>query len=91
MKLFRINNIFPISMLQKYVLDSLLIFQKQSIEIEEDLTYEERSLCVIDRKEQVLRTKVISMVKVLWNSHGVEEAIWENEELMKIKYPQLFV
>ena len=28
-------------------------------------------------------------VKVLWNNYGVEEATWENEELMKDKYLQL--
>ncbi|KAA0054934.1 reverse transcriptase [Cucumis melo var. makuwa] len=41
-------------------------------------------------KEQVLRTKVIPMVEIMWNNHGVKEATWENEEPMKAKYPQLF-
>lgn len=45
---------------------------------------------MLDRKEQVLRTKIIFMVEVSWNSHGVEEAMWESEELMKTKCTQLF-
>ena len=34
---------------------------------------------VLDRKEQVLRSKVIPLVKILWLYHGVEEATWELE------------
>jgi hypothetical protein len=32
---------------------------------------------IVDKKEQVLRTKMIPIVKVLWHNHGVEEALWE--------------
>ena len=60
---------------------------KKLLEIKEDLTYEERPLYVLDRKEHVLRIKVISMVKVLWNNHGVEEPMWESKKLMKTNYP----
>ncbi|KAA0042371.1 uncharacterized protein E5676_scaffold477G00760 [Cucumis melo var. makuwa] len=31
------------------------------------------------------------MVKILWSNHGVKEATWENEEQMKVKYPQLIM
>ena len=55
------------------------------------MIYEEKPLLVLDKKEQRLRTKVIPMVKILWSNHGVKEATWENEEQMKVKYPQLFV
>jgi hypothetical protein len=46
---------------------------------------------ILDRKDQVLRNKNISLVKVLWNNHLVEEASWELEESMRNKYPHLFV
>ena len=36
----------------------------------------------VDKKEQVLRTKMIPIVKVLWRNHGVEEASWEAEQDM---------
>jgi hypothetical protein len=35
---------------------------------------------ILDRKDQVLRNKSISLVKVLWNNHSVEEGSWELEE-----------
>lgn len=31
---------------------------------------------------------MIPMVKILWNNHEIEEATWENEELMKAKHPK---
>ncbi|KAA3484976.1 reverse transcriptase [Gossypium australe] len=37
-----------------------------------------------------LRRKQIPLVKVLWQNHGVSEAIWEPEESMCHHYPHLF-
>ncbi|KAA3484595.1 receptor-like protein kinase [Gossypium australe] len=37
-----------------------------------------------------LRNKKISLVKVLWHRHGVEEATWESEDAMRQQYPNLF-
>lgn len=36
-------------MLQKYVLDSQIL-QEKPLEVKENLTYEEKHLCVLDRK-----------------------------------------
>ena len=45
---------------------------------------------IIDRKEQVSRSKVIPLVKVLWKNHEREAATWEPEVQMHRQYPQLF-
>jgi hypothetical protein len=45
---------------------------------------------IMDKKEQVLRTKMIPIVKVLWHNHGVKEALWEAEQDMWSRYPHLF-
>jgi hypothetical protein len=55
------------------------------------MTYEETPMRILDRKDQVLRNKSISLVKVLWNNYSVEEGSWELEESMRNKYPHLFV
>ena len=39
---------------------------------------------ILDTKEKVLRNKIIRLVKVLWQHHGVEEATWEPK--LKKKY-----
>jgi hypothetical protein len=45
---------------------------------------------ILDRKDQVLRNDSISLVKVLWNNHSVEEVSWELEQEMRNRYPRLF-
>ena len=45
---------------------------------------------IVDHKEQVLRSKVIPLVKVLWKNHEREAATWEPEVQMRRQYPQLF-
>jgi hypothetical protein len=47
------------------------------------MTYEETPMRILDRNDQVLKNKSISLVKVLWNNHLVEEASWELEESMR--------
>lgn len=44
---------------------------------------------IIDKKEQVLRTRVIPLVKVRRMNHTVEEATQEREVEIREKYPQL--
>ena len=44
---------------------------------------------ILDRKEQVLRSKNIPLVKVLRGNYQVEEATWESEDQVKIKYSHL--
>ena len=52
-------------MLRKYVPDSSHVIKYQSLDIQLNLTYEEKPIRILDRKEQVLKNKVISYVKVL--------------------------
>jgi hypothetical protein len=54
------------------------------------LTYIKELVKMVDKKEKVLRTKTISIVKVLWHNHGVKKALWEAEHDMCSHYPHLF-
>ena len=60
------------------------------MQLKENLTYEETIMQMVDRKEQVLRSKVIPLVKALWKNHEREAATWEPELQMRRQYPQLF-
>ena len=51
--------------------------------LQEDITYEEGLIEILDKKEQVLRTNTIPLVKVFWDHHGVEKATWELESNMR--------
>jgi hypothetical protein len=77
-------------MLRKYIANLDVIEEYELLEIQEGLTYIEELVKIVDKKEQVLRTKTISIVKVLWCNHGVEEASWEVEQDMQSCYPYLF-
>ena len=44
----------------------------------------------MDSRDQVLRSKTVRLVKVLWQHRGVEEARWEREDTMRANYPFLF-
>jgi hypothetical protein len=57
--------------------------------VQEDLTYTEHSVKILDILTRVTRNKVIKMCKVQWSQHGEEEATWEREEL-QIEFPHLF-
>jgi hypothetical protein len=47
----------------------------EPLEIHEGLTYVEEPVKIVDKKEQVLRTKTIPIVKVLWRNHEVMESL----------------
>ena len=55
-----------------------------------NMMYEEQLIAALDRMHQVLRTKIIPLVKVLRKNQLYEEAIQEREEDMQAQYPHLF-
>ena len=89
-ELSRIHDTFRVSMLRKYIPDPSHVLREQPVQLKENLTYEETPVQIVDRKEQVLRSKVIPLVKVLWKNHEMEGATWEPEVQMCRQYPQLF-
>ena len=91
LELSRIHDTFHVSMLRKYIPDPSHVLREQPMQLKENLTYEETHVQIVDRKEQVLRSKVIPLVKVLWGNHEREAATWESEAQMRSQYPQLFL
>ncbi|TYK27691.1 putative Retrotransposon protein [Cucumis melo var. makuwa] len=89
-ELARIHDVFHVSMLRKYIPYPSHMLQEQPVKLKEDLSYDEEPVQILDRKEQVLRNKMIQLIKVLWRHHGVEEATLEPEDHMKKRYPILF-
>ncbi|KAL8148087.1 hypothetical protein AgCh_005432 [Apium graveolens] len=64
-------------MLRKYHRDASHIVEYEHVDMQPDLTYVEQPVKIMDKKEQVLRNKVIKLVRVLWQNHNVEESTWE--------------
>ncbi|KAI5353071.1 hypothetical protein L3X38_005963 [Prunus dulcis] len=88
--LARLHDVFHISMLRKYISDPSHVQEEQPVELEDDFTYVEQPVQILDWKTQVLQSREIPLVKVLWRSHTVEEATWEPEDQMREQYLHLF-
>lgn len=89
-ELSQVHNVFHVSQLRKYVYDPSHVLSYEPLQVDETLSYEEKPLQILDRREKNLRNKSIPLVKVLWSNHGVEEETWEKESDMKSRYLHLF-
>ena len=85
-----IHEVFHVSMLRRYTQDPTHVVDWGEIEVDPDGTFEEGPVCIMDSRDQVLRHKIVRLVKVLWQHHGVEKATWEREDTMRATYPFLF-
>jgi len=90
-ELGNVHDVFHVSMLKSYLHDPSHVLSQPPIGLQQDLTYEERPLRIIDRQERRLRSKVIPLVKVWWENHSGGEATWEKEDDMRQTYPDLFL
>jgi hypothetical protein len=86
-----VHPVFHVSMLRKFLryLDHQI--EMEPITVQQDLTLECCPVRILEFSERVLRKRSIKYVKVLWTNQSEREATWELEELMRQKYPELFV
>ncbi|XP_070045160.1 uncharacterized protein [Nicotiana tomentosiformis] len=63
-----LHPMFHVSMLKKVVGDPSLIVPVETIEVNEELTYVEIPVTILDRQVRKLRNKEIASVKVLWQN-----------------------
>ncbi|XP_042444054.1 uncharacterized protein LOC122029180 [Zingiber officinale] len=85
-----VHNVFHVSMLRKYVPDPTHVLKDLIVPLQSDATYEEFPVRILDRKEHRLSNKCLRLVKIGWQHHSDQEATWEREEDMRIRYPHLF-
>jgi hypothetical protein len=85
-----VHNVFHVSQLKKCLHVPEEQLQVEVLEVQEDLTYIEKPTQIIETADRATRRKTIRMCKVRWNDHSEEEAIWEREDDLIAKYPELF-
>ena len=85
-----VYKVFHVSMLQRYTPDPAHVVDWGEIEVDTDETFEEGPVCIVDTRDQVLRCKIMRLVRVLWQHRGVVESTWEREDMMRATYPFLF-
>ena len=89
LELAKLHDVFHVSMLRRYRSNPSHILHIQDIQVQEDFTFDEEPKAILDREIRQLRNKKVPLVKVFWQHHGMEEATWEPESTMRVKYPQL--
>jgi hypothetical protein len=86
-----VHDVFDVSQLKKCTSEvKIESVQLEDIQMENDLTYKEYPIKILDTSERVTRSKIIRMCKVQWRHHTEEEATWEKEDELKEDFPQLF-
>jgi len=85
-----VHNVFHVSMLRKYVKDASHMIDHGTVNVNEDVTYVEVPVHILDRMTKQLRTTQVDLVKVVRSHHDEGDASWELESKMRRKYPHLF-
>ena len=60
-----VHNVFHVSMLRKYHPDPSHVIEYEPLDLSEDLSFIEKPIRILDRKDKALRSKTIPLVKVL--------------------------
>ena len=86
-ELAKLHNVFHVSMLRKYRYDESHILPIQDVQVQSDFTYDEEPKAILALEVKQFRNKQVPLVKVLWQHHGMKEATWEPESIMRAQYP----
>ena len=85
-----VHDVFHISQLKK----CLQVPEEQApldgVDVQEDLTYTEHPVKILETSERVTRNKRIKMCRVQWSHHSEADATWEREDELRKTYPDLF-
>jgi hypothetical protein len=85
-----VHDVFHVSQLKKCLRVPEEQAPLEGLEVQEDLTYTEHPVKVLEMSERVTRNKKIKMCRVQWSHHTEDEATWEWEDELRKTYPDLF-
>jgi hypothetical protein len=85
-----VHNVFHVSQLKECLRVPEEQLPMEDLSVQDDLTYAEYPIKILDTLTRVTRNKVIKMCKVQWSHHGEDEATWEREKELHIDFPHLF-
>ncbi|GAB2286410.1 hypothetical protein Dimus_039764 [Dionaea muscipula] len=77
-------------MLRKYVSDPSHVIEWGDLAIDDNASFEERPVRILDRRDKVLRGKIIPLVKILWQHFGTEEATWREKQTFDLNIQSFF-
>ena len=62
----------------------------EAIQLDNNLTYEEKPVKILEFAIRVTRSRVIKFCNVQWSHHTEDEVTWEQEEDLLKDHPHLF-
>ena len=77
-------------MLTKHISNAVVVDSSVSADIQENLSFDDIPIEILDFSVRRLRNKEVPLVKVLWRNQSVEGATWEAEADKRSKYLHLF-
>jgi hypothetical protein len=88
--LLGVHDVFHVSQLKKCLRVPEEQASLEGLDVQEDLTYSEHLVKILETSERVTRNKRIKMCRVQWSHHTEDEATWEQEDELRKTYPDLF-
>jgi hypothetical protein len=85
-----VHDVFHVSQLKKCLRVPEEQAPLEGLHVQEDLTYTEHPVKILETSERVIRNKKIKMCRVQWSHHTEDEATWEREDELRKTYPDLF-
>ena len=88
--LSQVHDVFHVSQLRRCFKDPIRAVDHEVLELQQDLSYNEHPVRILDQDERRTREKAIKFLKVQWSNHSEDEATWEREDCLRDEYPALF-
>ena len=85
-----VHDVFHVSQLRKCFKTPDRTVNFEDIELQEDLSYREHPVAILEETERKTRNKSIKFLKVKWSHHSDREATWEREDHLRSEYPEFF-
>jgi len=71
-------------------MDSGRAVDHEPINLQEDLSYKEHPVRILDEAKCRTRNNSVKFFKVHWSHHSDKEATWEHEDQLRSEYPSFF-
>jgi hypothetical protein len=86
-----VHDVFHVSKLKKFLRVPEEQLPMEELNVNEDLTYSDYLVRILETSRRITWSKVINMCKVQWSHHSEDEATWETEDELRAEFPQLFL
>ena len=81
-KFSHIHDVFHVSQLRRCFKDPHHTVDHEMLELQDDLSYKQHPILILDQNERRTRQKVIKFLKVQWSNHSEDETTWEHARII---------